>query len=308
MRKLRIVGLILCFAMFLVSTAMLISNARGNVETDKQASLTLTYGYSGTPFKDQNIKIYRVANMIGNTTFTLDGDFYGLPVELNKVKSQGEWKEIASTLSAYVVSKGIVPTNWTLTDDNGNADFTNLKTGLYLVEGLRVELENGYCQFDSFMITLPGVDENEEWTYHVDAVPKSSFEEHEEKEVEYKINKLWKDEGNENKRPQSVEVELYKDGEFVEKVTLSSDNNWSYTWKSTEDALWTAVEKNVASGYTVTIERSGNSFFVTNTYDDPPPPPQTGDSSNVYLTVAIMSIAGALFLIIGMGRRKKGVV
>lgn len=305
MKSLRIVGLVVCLVLFLLSITMLITSARGNVDVSANASLTLTYCYSGNYFKDLNVKIYRVADMFGNTSFSLSGDFKGLPIELNKVKSQGEWKEIASTLASYVVSKAIAPTTWDLTDENGNAEFSNLKIGLYLVEAVNVNYENGFCKFENFMMTLPGVDENEEWNYDVDAFPKPYFEEFEDKEVEYKVNKLWKDVDNEKKRPKSIAVELYKDGEFVEEVTLSADNDWSYSWKSPEGSRWTASEKNVPEGYTVTVEQNGNSFYVTNTYESSVPPPQTGDSSSIYLTVAILSIAGALLLVVGMMKRKR---
>lgn len=304
MRRLRIICLVVCLAMFLVSSALLISNARGNVQVSNDASLSLTYGHSGTYFKDLEVKIYRVAGMVGNTTFVPEGDFYGIPVELNKIRTQSEWNEVASTLAGYVVSEELVPTKTATTDENGKVYFQDLTTGLYFVEMITVELEDGFCRFDNFVITLPGVDDEDEWIYDVEAIPKSSFHEYENKEIEYTISKLWKDDGNRDKRPQSVEIELYCDGVYSSSIALSGYNNWTYTWKSDENVVWTAVEKNVAEGYTVTVDRNGTHFSVVNTYDDPPPPPQTGDYSTIYLTVAIISMVGVLFLATGFVKAK----
>lgn len=300
-----LMGMILCLSVFFASFSMFVSEARGNVEVEKESSLKLTYGYDGLFFDGLDIQIYRVASMTGSVEFSLDGPFHGLPVELNGIKTQGEWKEVASTLLGYILSLDLAPTATAQTNEQGQAVFSDLQTGLYLVKGLTIATKSGNYTFETFMITLPGVDENEEWLYDVSAFPKSSFEEKEEQEVEYQINKLWKDDSYEEKRPQSVEIELYKDGVLEETVVLSSRNNWSYSWKSEADALWTAVEKNVPEGYTVTVEQKGTSFFVTNTYDVPPPPPGAGDDSSIYLTVALLSLAGAGLLLVGMVRRKR---
>ncbi len=299
-------ALTLCLSIFFASSALLAVQARGNVETGREASLKLTYGYAGKTFEGLDIRIHRVANMFGNVDFELVDAFNDLPVELRGIKSQGEWKEVASTLMGYVAADEIAPAAEKQTDSKGEVFFEGLTTGLYLVEGFKADTGDGYCLFESFMITLPGTDENEEWLYDVEALPKSSFAEYEEKEVDYKINKLWKDDGNEDKRPTVVEVDLYCDGKFAETIFLSSENDWSYSWKSGERAIWTAIEKNVAEGYTVTVEQNGTGFLLTNTYDVPPPP-GTGDFSSVYLAVAVMSLAGAVLVLFGLTRKKSEV-
>ena len=90
-------------------------------------------------------------------------------------------------------------------------------------------------------------------------------------------------------------------------MVLSAENNWTYTWTTTDDgAIWQAVETNVPEGYTVTLEQSGNYFFVTNSYDKPTPPPSTGDISNPYLYLIVMCVAGLGLIVLGItGRRGK---
>lgn len=48
--------------------------------------------------------------------------------------------------------------------------------------------------------------------------------------IERKVLKVWRDDGNEEKRPEQIVVQLLRDGEVYDTVTLSNDNNWRYTW------------------------------------------------------------------------------
>lgn len=53
---------------------------------------------------------------------------------------------------------------------------------------------------------------------------------------EYKIVKIWNDEENAKKtRPDKVDVEIYYNNELKDTVTLTQNNNWSYSWKTYED-------------------------------------------------------------------------
>ena len=103
----------------------------------------------------------------------------------------------------------------------------------------------------------------------------------------YSVIKEWKDNGED--RPQSVEVEIYKDGELFEKVTLSRDNNWTYKWTSDGKSEWNVVERNVPSKYIVSITLKDTTFVIVNTRFDNP---STGDNIMVYFCVGIVSILG----------------
>lgn len=277
------------------------------ITPDTPVSLTLTYSYNDTAFEGLEINIYRVAEVFPNSSFGLAGDFVDYSLALNSVKSQSEWKQIAETAMAYAVADGISPTASSVTDEEGKADFDSLETGLYLVAGCRVDHDKGYCSFDSFMLILPAANDDGTWSYDVNAKPKSSYVQTVPDDVEYSVIKLWKDTGYENARPASVKIELYKDGTFVESVTLSAENNWSYSWQAPGDgAVWTAVEADVENGYTVTVEQKENSFVVTNTYSKDPPPPPTGDTTNIGLYIIIMAIAGMGLVTIGAISRRRG--
>ena len=125
-------------------------------------------------------------------------------------------------------------------------------------------------------------------------------------EVTYKAVKSWRDGGQD--RPVSVSVEVRRDGQLQQSVTLSAKNNWVYTWKAVDDgSVWTVNEVNVPEGYTVGIQRSGDTFSITNTKPETPAGniPQTGDTTNVTLYVLLMAASGLALLVMGIVLRKK---
>lgn len=306
MRNRKIIGAVLVLAL-LLSFAGLTAEAATFVDTDTKGALQLTYGYDGEKFADLPVRVYRVAEVTIYGEFVPTGAFAELPVDVNSIKTQDEWRELASTLSAYVVADALTADFEGLTDAEGSVSFTELPLGLYLVDTVRAQQEDGYCHFDAFMISVPTLDEEDNWVYEVVARPKSFHKVIVPKEITYTVSKLWKDPGNEKLRPQSVSIDLYRDGTFVETVVLNEENNWTYSWTTEEDgAIWQAVETDVPDGYTVTLEQNGNYFFVTNTYSEVPPPPPTGDISSPFLYIAVMIVAGAGLVFLGIvGKRRE---
>lgn len=304
MRKMKWIVCVLCLVMC-VSLLPLGSGARGLMDPTRTADLSLTYDHEEQAFADLSIKIYRIADIEGYGTFTLTGFFADYAISLANIKSQSEWNKVAETAMAYVLADDIAPYATAQTDENGVADFADLPLGLYLVEGVKVETENGYYHFNTFPIVLPGLDAEDEWIYTVDANPKYVFEEKKPEPTNYRVLKLWKDTGFENVRPKEVKINIYKNGEFVESVVLSNGNDWAYAWQAPADgAVWTAVEANVKNGYTVTTEQRDNTFVITNTYPQKPPH-QTGDASIGNVAVLALAVAGLGFVVFGVLRRRK---
>ena len=51
------------------------------------------------------------------------------------------------------------------------------------------------------------------------------------------------------------------------RIRLSKSNNWKYTWRMLlASHEWHIVEDDVPEGYIVSVDKSGNSYSVTNTY------------------------------------------
>lgn len=80
------------------------------------------------------------------------------------------------------------------------------------------------------------------------------------------VTKVWKND-TQSTRPSSVTAQLYRNGvAFGAAVTLSSSNNWKYTWTDLDKSYtWTVKEAAVPSGYTSKVTNSGNSWTITNT-------------------------------------------
>ena len=91
------------------------------------------------------------------------------------------------------------------------------------------------------------------------------------------VHKVWND-GNSPYRPDSVQVQLYRDGTaYGEPVTLNTANAWSHKWTRLDiESEWTVDEINVPDGYTKSI--AGNAedgFIITNSKDRDIPPTGT---------------------------------
>ena len=281
-------------------------SARTTVNPDADCSLTLTYAYGETAFEGLDISLHGIARFEKDGSLIPEEAHTDHLPDLNAIASQEEWNEVASTVSAYLVANPLPESAKGTTDAEGKVSFAGLKPGIYLVSGAQGDMEGGYCRFDAFCISIPGLDGEENWIYDVTANPKSVFHEVLPEPVEYTVIKLWKDTGFEEKRPEFVTVDLYKDRVFVESVRLDAENNWSYTWSAPDDgAVWTAVEQEVPEDYFVLVEQDGNVFKVTNVHDGGnPPPPQTGDSTQIYLIVIGCSVVGLVLVLVGFTGRK----
>ena len=89
------------------------------------------------------------------------------------------------------------------------------------------------------------------------------------------VSKAWEDNNNQDgKRTESVEVQLYADGEKSgDAITLNDANSWTYTWtgldekKSGSKISYTVEEVNEAAGYTSSVTGSAaDGFTITNTH------------------------------------------
>ena len=235
----------------------------------QDCSLTLTYQQGGTSFPGMDISIYRVASAQANGSFSLLPAFEDSAADIHSVSSQQEWREIADTLTSHIAANRIAATRTETTrNPDGIAVFSQLEAGLYLVEQAIGESESGSYLFERFMVYLPTPTSNG-YQYDVTAQPKSSLL---PDRKDYTVLKLWRD-SNRNSRPASVTVDILKDGILQETVTLSTENNWTYTWSAADSrSVWTVSERNVPSGYQASISQRETTFIITNTKTSAPPP------------------------------------
>ena len=123
--------------------------------------------------------------------------------------------------------------------------------------------------------------------------------------IDITVNKLWKNDKEAGKRPETITVTLYKDGVKYDSKTISEKDKWTCTWKNLPSQYkWTVDESKLPAGYTKSISQKGNTFTITNTYSSIV---QTGDNSApiLWALLALTTAAGAVLTVRKL-RKEKG--
>ena len=278
--------------------------ASGNIETGRQGSLSVYFGENGMGFSEVAFSIYRIANISEDGTYTLTDDFAQYPVRLEDLDSSG-WRALAQTLDAYAARDEIAPLMTRQTGLDGKFRITGLSTGLYLITGEQYIDGNIVYTPEPMLVSVPGRAADGTWTYDIDVSCKFEREDTTDSPVSRKVQKVWKDDGNEEKRPNEITVQLLENGNVVDTVVLSQNNNWEYTWNDLDgSSKWQIAEDDVPDGYTVTTTQEGNIFVLTNTYPGKQPPtlPQTG---MLWWPVPLLACSGLLLIVTGLVVRRR---
>lgn len=298
--------LILAVMLSFVQLALAVStaDAKEKPELKNDCLLTLHYTHGENEFAGLDVVLYHVADLTNDVRYALSGSFAACPVSVSGVTSQSEWNEIAVTLNSFIVSEKIAPIKRTLTDENGTAVFEGLTAGLYLLNELRAEQGDAVYIFGSFLVSVPGIDENGKWVYDVTAKPKSVTVNPSGDEITYRVVKVWK--GGGDKRPESVTAGIYKNGVLIRNVVLNASAGWMYSWKAIDDgSVWSVAEAEIPEGYTVRMQKNGTTFDIINACSGGDNTPTTGDTDSVYPYLIVMAASGILLIFIGAVRRKK---
>ena len=117
-----------------------------------------------------------------------------------------------------------------------------------------------------------------------------------------RVQKRWDDAGYSSKRPVAVTVELLRNGQVYDTVTLTAAVNWQHTWENlpSKDSLWT-VREIVPPGYSVAFWQEGDTFILQNTYERMKLP-QTGQ---LWWPVPILALGGLALVALGLGLKKR---
>ena len=151
------------------------------------------------------------------------------------------WQASAAALESVIDSTSVTPKTAKCNAD-GDAVFTGLEDGLYLVTGPKQRYEDAETQVStnfkpnaSFILVFEG-----------EAALTVKYEEAAAKE--YVITKVWViPDKYKALKPESIDVQLYyrdmtTDDEDSwtkgELITLSEENNWTYEWSSNPDYDW----------------------------------------------------------------------
>ena len=290
--------LIFCFS-FNVSASALI-------DTNKDASITINHRYENLPLTQVQCSVYKVASLSDKGYYSITDDFKKYQIDFNQISDETEWYQVADTLEGYAIADKIVPHKSEKTSEDGVVKFSNLDTGLYLVSIDNYEHNDGVLKTKPSLVSLPGKHPDGGPLYDVEVNTKCSFG-----IKDLKVNKVWINDNELNVRPDSIEVDLYRDGEKFETVTLNEKNNWSYLWRGLDiNSKWTIIESKVPNGYVVSCENYSETITLTNKYLNGESidtdgiansnPAQTGD--DLPILPFVMLIIGGILLFVS---RKK---
>lgn len=288
-----IMSLIVPINVYALSTA----DAKEGIDLNKDCNLTLNYYYDDYAFDNTNVEIYYIASVTSDFRYQLSSNFSNYPIKINGIKTENEWTSLEKTLEAYIIADNIKETFKETIEDN-TITLKNITPGLYYIKTDKIDTKDYTLLFDNYLISVPDLNEDGSWNYDVSVYPKAEEYIRKYEKITYTALKQWIDDGT--SRPKSINIEIYEDGILVETKTLSSDNNWTYSWTTDDDgSIWTVVERNVPDGYNVSIQKQTKNFIIINTdpnYEETNP--STGDNIKIYFYLFIGSLLGMILLII----------
>lgn len=281
--------LLSCCLLVWMLTAFALTASAQSFDYSQKGSLSVTLVSTKTeqPMAGAELSVFHVAtvgiNTDGKLNYIYTEDFAQCGVPLDD-------PALVTKLNAFL-SEHSLPSQTVVTDHQGKAVCSELPLGLYFVKQSR-EVE-GFALCSPFLVTIP-METDSGYQYHVDASPKTDVV----RLAEITIKKVWNN-GNSTKIPESITVQLLRDGEVVETAILNAQNNWQITYKNLpESDGYSIKEVNVPQGFTATYAKNGYVFTVTNT-------PSLAQTGQVVWPIPVFALAGIVFLMIGFAILRK---
>lgn len=197
------------------------------------------------------------------------GDYSSFAYSIHNYNHTIPLAQLPDAPEGYVLTAS----TWAMKDKDGKLLETLAPQANYAVTGTTYETgttKNAWLDNDD---TFP--------TFHLYAYSKKPST------TTVSVSKVWDDGGSE-KRPESISVQLYRDGTaYNSPVILNDANGWQHTWTGLNTSYrWTVDELNVPEGYVSSVSNQGNAWTITNALKDPPdepdepdnPPPDTPDT------------------------------
>ncbi|WP_026494941.1 Cna B-type domain-containing protein [Butyrivibrio sp. WCD3002] len=260
------------------------SNDSGYIDTGKNGTLSIYYEYEGYG-KMAGVKahVFKLASISKSGEFTVEAPFDGLGLnieDMNSISTHEQWDEITDKALKCVKENNVTPYAEATSGDDGFANLGTVETGLYYGYSDPVEIQGTRYIYYDVLASVPGpvmLDEtgSNNWdgtwqnaSYEVVVMPKREAIKLESDPEEFKVYKQWVDNGFADKRPKSIKVKIYKDGELFDTVTLDSSNNWQFDWKYEKGHKFTVEEEVDAANYTVSVTQNETSYVIVNTRKD----------------------------------------
>lgn len=258
---------------------------------DKKYSLSVNYGNITTsiPHDENNNYIFKNDIKTGN-------------LEIKKIVTLGEENKLFNFKITALVNDGDYKVDKYLGNDYLETSMLTFKDGIsefnlkhnekIIIYDLPVDTEYLISEEESFdyIVTMDG----EKGVISDEKVMIAIFY-NQKKPVSVTVKKVWK---NTDSIPDSIRVQLYKNNEKVEEeiVTLSKENDWTYTWDNLEGIYeYTVDEIDELEFYTKEIKVDDDgTIIIINTKNDIPPNPSTGDNIVKLISIFGISIFGLI--------------
>ena len=247
--------LTVCLAVLLLVTCVVtVSAEKFDPLKTGSISVTLAEQHKKTPIVGAELSMYYIATVGINTNGELN---YIYTDAFDKTGIAIDDPELVTKLDAYL-SENEEEAIQLCTDANGMAGCTDLQLGMYFIR--QTNTVEGYAPCTPFLVTVP-MENAEGYVYAVNASPKTEVA----KLTSITIKKVWNTDAS-TKAPDSVTVQLLRDGKVVETAILDESNHWQITYTDMpESDAYSIKEVNVPKGFTATYKRKGYVFTVTNT-------------------------------------------
>ena len=283
------------------------------IKPDESSSITLHLDYGG-PIAGAKFKLYQVATMSKDLTFTMKSPFSSVVTDPSKfLDAEKEWLEkTADELRKIAESSKLTPDGTETTDVNGNVTFLKvgekpLTPGIYLAFGYPQKIGNYIYSFKTSIITVPYLKDGM-WEYHQSADIKRERTPVED-ETYIMFEKIWEKDDNSTLRPTSIDLLVLLDGKQMERITLNASNGWKTSRFYSGTGKWSVQEVTVPNGYlpTYNVKAQDNTCDVTvvNSYQytTPTPVPTKGNipqTGMIWWPVILMAVAGAALFALGL--------
>lgn len=171
MRKLQRLSAFLLVAMLIFSMGVT-AYAHDYVQMEKKGSITVTMHMGDKTVGGGTLTLYRVGEVVendGNYSFQPTGDFASCGESFERVNSSA----LAGRLSKYAKDEKRTGVTKSIGKD-GKVTFADLDVGLYLF--VQNKAASGYRKAEPFLVSLPYMQDNGQYSYYVDASPKVELE------------------------------------------------------------------------------------------------------------------------------------
>ena len=269
----------------LACAALFCSVGVSAVESDRTGSIACLSYVDGHKVADVKCQLWQVASYdAGRNAFELLDWYkqYHIGFDPSDVDVMTRFTK---TLYDYVRRDNIRVDKTAVSDFQGVALFELLQPGVYLITAEEFEHDGKLYTGQPMLVYIPNLSDDGVLVFSAEVELKFTGRRIPEKPVEEKISrrvlKTWRGDDR-SERPESIAVELLKDGKVYDTVELTAENSWRYVWTDLDkNADWSIVEQEVPEGYETYTDLKGVTFVIENVKETPPPdippeePPET---------------------------------